>query len=381
MIEKHILILDGHTRQVLPMVKSLRKHGHKITILCPNKYSVGYVSRYPNIKLIGPDAKSNPDDFTEFIKNHLKQNKYDLVIPHFDYSANILSKNKALLSTYARIAVNDLNIFVKAKDKSETMRICMENNIPCTKTYYSGENTIPQEVRKQLNYPIVIKPVFSESARGFHIINSENELDTIFPAVVNEFGKTLIQEYISQTDLQYKCEVYIGNDQEVKAAVVFSKIRWYPIEGGSSTFNLTVDRSDIIDTCIKMLKIMEWKGYADVDLIQDPRDGIAKVMEINPRITGSVKIAFDAGVDFAKMIADDSFGIQVNPVDYKIGQGLRLFHKDLLWFIKSPNRFRTKPSWFNFLGGNSSDQIISISDPLPSIFFTFEGLFKLIKGR
>ncbi|TKS56980.1 carboxylate--amine ligase [Mesohalobacter halotolerans] len=378
---KKILILDGHTRQTLPMSKALKKAGHFVTLLCPNKVCMGYVSRWPDRKFICPDAKTHPQDFIQKLTVILKKETYDLVIPHFDYSAKIISENKDILSKYSKLAVNDFNIFMKARDKSETMRLCMENNIPHTKTYYSGENPIPKNILNHIEYPVVIKPVFAESARGFHKIENPDQIESIFDEVVKQYGKTLIQEYIPQTDIQYKCEVFIGNDNEVKAAVVFSKVRWYPVDGGSSTFNLTVSRSDIVNTCTKLLKKMEWKGYADVDLIQDPRTGVAKVMEINPRITGSVKIAFDAGVNFANMIVDDAFGKKIVPVEYETGIGLRMFHKDILWFIKSSDRFIAKPSWFNFFDGTSSDQIISLSDPLPSIFFTLEGLFKLFKGR
>jgi len=380
-MQKKVLILDGHTRQVLPIAKALYKRGHHVTILCPSKTSLGYVTRWQHQRIIGPDAKVSPQDFTDFLFDLLIHQKYDLVIPLFDYSAEILSLNKEKLEKLTKVAVNDYETFIKARDKSQTMQVCMDNNIPCTRTYYSGVEDIPKDIKDAFIYPVVIKPVAAESARGFHCIHQPAKVNEVFKDVVSKFGKSLVQEYISHTDLQYKCEVYIASDNKVKAAVVFSKVRWYPVEGGSSTFNLTVYRPDIVDSCIKLLKIIGWKGYADVDLIQDPIDGIAKIMEINPRITGSVKIAFDSGVDFANMIVDDIFGKNIVPVSYEIGRGLRLLHTDLLWLLKSPDRFKSKPCWFNFFDGKSSDQIISFDDPLPCIYYTIDNLKKLFTGR
>lgn len=380
-MKKKVLLLDGHTRQVLPTAKALREAGHHVTVLCPNKVSIGFVSRWPNERLVGPDAKGDPQGFLGFLENLLKTGEFDIVIPHFDYSAHIVSMHKQELKKYAVLAVNNYDVFIKARDKALTMQACQELDVPCTKTYYVGEQAVPEDIKIALSYPLVVKPVFGESARGFHIVENVEELNTVFGEVSKNYGKTLIQEFVPQNDLQYKCEVFIGNDNQVKAAVVFAKVRWYPIEGGSSTFNLTVDRPDIVDSCVDLLKGIGWRGYADVDLIQDKQHGVAKVMEINPRITGSVKIAFDAGVDFANMIVNDSFGKKIDFVDYEIGRGLRLFHKDLLWFIKSKDRFRAKPSWFNFFDGKTSDQIFSFSDPLPGLFFTFEGIIKLFKGR
>ena len=96
---------------------------------------------------------------------------------------------------------------------------------------------------------------------------------------------------------------------------------------------------------------MHWYSYADIDLITDPRDGRIKIMEINPRITGSVKICFEAGVDFADMLVRLAMGYEVPQVkQYQEGIFLRHPGIDLIWFLKSPDRFKAKPSWFRFWG-------------------------------
>ena len=112
-----------------------------------------------------------------------------------------------------------------------------------------------------------------------------------------------------------------------------------------------------------------------MDLIFDPRDGEAKVMEINPRATGGVKIVFAAGVDVARQIVELALGLPVTRYpDYLDGVRLRYMHTDLLWLLKSPNRFRTKPGWFDFR--RTTDQIFSIRDPWPWVTYSIQGLRK-----
>ena len=167
--------------------------------------------------------------------------------------------------------------------------------------------------------------------------------------------------------------MFVDGNNEVKTAVVFSKNRWFPIEGGSSTLNITVNRPDIIANCSKLLKSINWRGPADIDLIQDPRDGVAKVMEINPRVSGSVKIAFLAGVDQSKQMLELLFNQPVTEYNYyKIDQRLRCSQTDLLWFLKSKNRFRVKPSYFN--RKNTKDQIFSFDDPIPWFTYTIQNI-------
>jgi hypothetical protein len=62
---------------------------------------------------------------------------------------------------------------------------------------------------------------------------------------------------------------------------------------------------------------------------------------------------------------------------YKIGQRLRCSQTDLLWFIKSPDRFKSKPSWFS--NKNTKDQIFDISDPLPWFTFSIQKAMQLKK--
>ena len=230
------------------------------------------------------------------------------------------------------------------------------------------------------DYPVVVKPRTGQSAVGFHVSHAKDDLVDYYRKAEQKYGPMLIQEYIPQTGLQYKCEMYVDREGTLKAACVFAKNRWYPVDGGSSTLNTTVDRPDIIASCKKLLETIGWRGYADIDLIQDPRDDVAKVMEINPRITGSVRICYAAGVDFSKLMLQD---FQGEPVDEAFNTNfrvqLRYLHTDVLWFLKSKDRFRCKPSWFDFR--NCVHQIFSWDDPWPAVTYTIQGFGKFFKDK
>ncbi|MEE0944416.1 MAG: ATP-grasp domain-containing protein [Clostridia bacterium] len=370
-----VLLIEGRARQVMPLMKSLHELGCHITTYNASRLDMGYASRYPDKKILSYCNSKDEEGSYEAIRKEIMTGEYDLVIPLNDFVAIILSKHKDELREYTDIAVNEWDVFQCASDKLRTMQICMENDIPCPKTFIADES-LSDVSSMDLQYPICIKPRTGFSAVGFRKIDTPENIDKIIEATRDKYGPPLIQEYIPQTDLQYKAEVYIDNDGNVKSACVFSKIRWYPVSGGSSTLNVTVDRPDIVESCVKLLKVIGWKGYADVDLIQDPRDNIAKIMEINPRITGSVKICYAAGVNFTEQIIQDHLNEEVaSYMDYPVGQYLRYLHTDILWFIKSHDRFKCKPAWFDFR--NSVDQIWSADDPLPWLTYSLQGLTKI----
>ncbi len=374
----NVLLIEGRARQVLPMAKSLRKLGCIVTTYNTSKLDPGYASKYPNRKIIGFCNYELPEKIYESIYAELTRYKYDLVIPLNDEIAILLSKHKEALSELTSIAVNDWEIIQYSIDKLKTMKVCMENSLPCPKTYLTIDDFRMNE--DHLLFPYVVKPRTGCAAVGFHVSYSMDDLLSYYSKAEAKYGPCLIQEYIPQTDLQYKAELYIDSGGQLKAACVFSKVRWYPIDGGSSTLNVTVNRPDIVESCKTLLEKVNWRGYADIDLIQDPRDGVAKIMEINPRITGSVKICFEAGVNFSKLIIQDLLGQPVDSLfDVKYETYLRFMHTDVLWFLKSPSRFSCKPSWFSFR--NCTDQIFSWADMWPFFAFSLQGVSKLWKDK
>lgn len=374
-----ILLLEGFARQSMAIMEALHDCGYHITTYNNSKLDLGYLSRYPDRKLILPWDRNNKTKSANALLRLLKSEHFDVTIPLTDFSATLLSKYKRTFEKYTHVAVNDWNVFMRAGDKLNTMIACMDNNIPCPHTLRVS-NTIDDVIKSGIRYPFIIKPRIGYGSIGFHVINNMEDLVSHFELTKEKCGDVLVQEYIPQTDIQYKCEVFIDDNGDVKSAHVFDKTRWYPIDGGSTCCSTSVYRPDIIESSVKLLKAIGWRGYGDVDLIQDPRDHIAKVMEINPRITASVKVCTYSGVNFAKQIVEYETGQKVTDyTNYKKGICLRYMHTDLLWFIESPDRFRAKPSWFSWK--NTTDQIWNPRDPLPWFGYTIEGLLKFGKEK
>ena len=366
-----VLIFEGRARQSLPLAKAFKKLGCEVTALCESKLDVSYVSRYVDHKEIGVCSNTDEIGTANQVRNMVKTGKYDLVVPTTDFSAMILAKYKKEYEAYCKVASNDWEIYQIAADKNKTMRVCTDLNLPCPATLFEIDNI--DKVRT-LQFPIVVKPTIGYGAIGFHKVDTRQDLEKLFSGMSSEeIRQYVFQEYIPQTDLQYECAMFMDNHGVAKTALVFSKNRWFPVEGGSSTLNITVDRPDIVESCTKLLKAINWRGAADIDLIQDPRDGKAKIMEINPRVSGSVKIAFIAGANQARQMKELAEGDEVTEYkQYEKGLRLRSFQTDFLWFLKSPDRFKARPSWFSWK--RTKEQIFSWSDPLPWFAFTIKGL-------
>lgn len=373
-----VLLIDGASRQVLPMIKGFALNGCHVSVYCSSKLDVGYVYKYTDEKIMGVFDPADENATYEGIRKAVESGKYDLVVPMNDFAATVLVKHKDELSAFSYISVNSPEIFYLAADKQQTMNICMKNGIPCPKTaVFSDLSEFDDE---GWSYPLVIKPRSGYGANGFNLVESRAELEKMFALTEKKFGASLVQEYIPQTSSQYQVEMVMGRDGECKSFILMDKLRWYPLNGGSSTINVTVKDEKIKSDCIALLKAMGWVGYASLDLIRDPRDNVAKILEINPRINGTAKICFKCGIDLALQLLEEARGEAITEFfDYPDGIYLRYIHMDVLWFLKSKKRFSAKPSFFSFK--NTVDEIFSWEDLKPFFVYSISCVKKLLNDK
>jgi predicted ATP-grasp superfamily ATP-dependent carboligase len=250
----------------------------------------------------------------------------------------------------------------------------MQSGVPCPRTFFPDEENI-ERIAQQADYPVLVKANISSGARGICLVQTKEELRRTYETVKRDYGECHIQEYIPGGGMQYKADLFLDRNQQLKAGIVYSKLRYFPINGGSSVLNRTVHYPQILENAYRLLVSIGWCGFADFDFIADPRDGTPKIMEINPRMPACFRITLAAGIDFPQMIAQLALGEDVSRVDgYELDVYLRYLPLDCLWFLKSPERFRATPSFFRFFGRNLSDQIISLRDPGPVLGFCLENL-------
>lgn len=374
---KRILLLEGHTIEALPVLESLKNQGYFLGVLCDSKLSYGYRSRYPDLKLLKPDMPYDSDDFMDYFLDLISRYSIDILLPLYDPSAEFLSKNKELLLRHAMFIVPDHPIFAEGFEKNQLMALCRRMGFPHPRTHDLYSNNL-EEAIDYVDFPSLIKPNITSGGRGMSIVNSMEALRSKLGPTMEVFGDCTLQEYIPFGGKQYKVQLFRNADGKILNTTVVEKIRFYPEKGGSSCCNLSIEAPELVKLTEEVLKELNWEGFADFDLIEDPRDGVIKIMEINPRLPACIKASFNAGVDFAEMYVDYCLGNPIRTYHYRPGNYLRYLGLDLLWFLKSDKRFKTSPNWLKFFGRRVFYQEGSIRDPLPFLFGTWSSVKKLL---
>lgn len=344
-----VLILDCGAPQILAIAECLHASGYQVAVLCFGKKNYGYYSKYADERYLCPDEHSK--EYAPFVMNFLKGHHFDAIIPTSDVNAEFCSFYKSIIEKYSGILIPDRSIFVRGYDKNALMAFCEENNFPHPETIdLNGWDGVSEEAFKNFHFPGLIKPNLTSGGRGMTLVHNTDELKDFYPSIHNTYGECHLQRFIKPGGKQIKVQVMTDKNGVPVYSSVIWKQRYYPINGGSSCCNVTIDEPEVATMCGNVLQGIGWVGFADFDLIEDPNTGKLLIMEINPRIPACVRSAFKSGMDYATMIADVTTGKALREYTYSPGKTLRHLGFEVLWFLKSPMRFKCMPCWFKFFG-------------------------------
>lgn len=354
---KKVLILDGGAAHAMAIAECLKKSGYGVSVICDDKNEYGYHTKFADERYLGVD--SHKKEYAEFMLEFLKEHKFDVLIPTSDTAAEFMSFHKEKLEQLTGVLMPEREVFEKGYDKNNLMTVCRENGFPHPQTIDLKGLEVDKlheferfEGLKNFPYPGLLKPNLTSGGRGMTLVNSLEELLEVYPVIHHQYGECHLQQFIKEGGRQVKVQIMTDKNGDMAYSSVIWKQRYYPVNGGSSCCNVTIDDPVIAAVCGRVLKSIGWIGFADFDLIEDPQTKQLLIMEINPRIPACVRSAFKSGMDYATMIADMTLGKPLREYKYESGKRLRHLGFDVLWFLKSPTRFRSEPSWFKFFGRN-----------------------------
>lgn len=381
--KKTVLILEAHAKAAVPILESCAAMGLNVIAGSHKRHCCGFYSKAVNKKLLYSSVNVESSECVEFLIDFIEKNPISVLFPVGDVMTNLIALNQKRFKVYTNFLLPSYDIFIKGRNKISTLKAAEKAGCPIPLTLYPSEESLEQIIEKITQYPVLIKPAISAGARGIVFCNNKDDILNNFDKVQKNYGQSFIQEYIPQNGTQYKVDAVMDQNQELYAGVVYSKLRYYPVNGGSSVLNKTVNRPDILGQAINVMRELKWVGLCDFDFITDPKDGIVKLMEINPRFPESFRATVAAGVDMTKIIYQLAIGQKPEKqLEYKENQYCRFLFGDIMWFLKTKEkRFGAKPSFFHFFGKDMYYQLMRKNDFGPVIGYIMENLEMLWNSK
>ena len=177
--------------------------------------------------------------------------------------------------------------------------------------------------------PVCMKPSFAHGGRGFRVIEDSSSTDEMLLkrkpenasisvaeaerllAGLAEPVEMLVMEYLPGRELSVDMLCSKG---EMLVAIPRSRDE---IRSGISFRGTVIESEEAVDVCRRICDAIEFDGPVGAQLRED-RDGALKVLEINPRLHGSVVLSVAAGVNLPYLAVKGALGeaCSIPPVRY-----------------------------------------------------------------
>lgn len=377
-----VLIFEGEAKASIAAAASFARRGFHVVVASARRFCFGFYTRYTRERLRMPNQMREPRACGDFLLSELRRRHYDFVLPLGDEVTQIVAERRDEFMRLATLVLVPLETFMIGRDKCLTMKAAAAAGVPIPRTWYPDEQSL-DTISREVTYPVLVKPACSNGARGIYYAHDAADLASRYSQVVSEYGKSFVQELVPHTGMQYKTELLLDHAGNVLAQFAYKKIRFYPPAGGSSTLNQGCHYPAMVSHAIRLARSIGWYGMCDFDFIHDVRDNQPKLMEINPRVTDTIQIANYAGVDFFQRLYDMAVGRPVDTTNHHdTDLYMRFLPADLMWFIRSGHqRWRSKPSFFNFFSPKTRQLVCSLRDPGPTIAYVADSLQRLLSRK
>jgi predicted ATP-grasp superfamily ATP-dependent carboligase len=200
--------------------------------------------------------------------------------------------------------------------KREMYALCLEHGVPTPRTEFPGSVDEARALLDEMMLPVVLKPVDGSivppSAGPKTVVAAR--ADEAVAVVARLSGNVLMQEYIpGGSESVWMFNGYFGADGGCLFGVTGRKLRQHPAHGGVTSLGQCVRNETVHESTQRFMSAVGYTGILDCGYRYDRRDGLYKLLDVNPRIGSTFRLFVDTnGLDVARVWYSDLTG---QPID------------------------------------------------------------------
>ncbi len=233
---------------------------------------------------------ADEEAYLAWIAEHVTKNRIAIIVPTVAEELVLVDKLHAKLDEVGAAHVRIL------ASNPETLALCDEKD----KLYAWTTEHFPQYIGRwqRLDKKIAwdspqyfIKPVKGRGSRGCRLV-TKDELEFLITHDTN--SKNMIAMEVLPGK-EWTVDAYVNEDGSF--AYLVPRLR-LALAGGISQIGRTDSRADVIKVARDILSTLKCRGPVFIQLKED-KNGMPKMVEVNPRASGGLMITALAGADFA----------------------------------------------------------------------------------
>jgi D-aspartate ligase len=318
-------VIAGGYRTGVLAVRGLQRRAVRTFCVDSTPENPGFRSVYGRARLC-PDPDVDSDGWTRFMVDLARTiGTRPVLIPSSDRFVSALARNiEALAEHY--ILSPGARLQGLLADKHTQYELAARHGMPMPRTQFAACRSDVMRFSQDAMFPCLLKPHHFREwlrfpvdrplyARKIAIARSEAELLDIYAQAAEINPHVILQEIIEGPDSAKRVflSCYDAGGRRI-ANALFRELRCNPLGFGPATVTEPIDHREVDDVCDRFLRRIGYVGLCEIEMKQDSRDGQFKLIEANPRLSGSGDAAPYAGVDLCWLHYLDLIGQSVSPV-------------------------------------------------------------------
>lgn len=256
--------------------------------------SVNDHSEYMYKNLIKDIPFIHENGFIEAFNRILSENKIDCVYPAYDPVIEFFNENSDKIN--AQLIIADKTTTSVCRSKSQSYKL------------FKGEWFVPELYERDsvLSFPVFVKPDMGQGSQGAHIARDTEELDFR----LEHSDNPIICEFLSGDE--YTVDCFTDGKGELRVAKQRTRER---IRNGISVRSRSLDKDDnILEMATKINEKLNFKGAWFFQTKKD-KNGVYKLLEISPRIPGTMGLSRNCGINYPLLTLFVFWGYDVDIID------------------------------------------------------------------
>lgn len=246
-----------------------------------------------------------------------------LLLANADSVIQMLTDHREELAPHYVMPMLDADTFERLSDKAEFARLCAEHGVSTPATdivAFAGvdpaEWTPPTT---DIPFPVVVKAartadiahVHFEDKKKVWFVETPEELARLLRSIAwaGYQGRVVVQELVPGDDTA-ECSITAYTDRHGRVTLLCSARvllgEHTPDALGRPCAMITTPLPEALEQARRLLEATGYRGFANFDVKQDPRDGSLKFFEVNPRIGRNNYYVTAAGANVARFVVADA---------------------------------------------------------------------------
>jgi len=274
-----ILISAGASPAAHNIIGHLKHLGHHVHAIDANEKALPLARSIADRVTKAPLA--NGADYISFMTDQI--NRVDLFVPFIDEEIARLMEHSDM-GLWEKCLLPPPDTTQTCLYKKQFQRFCQENDLPVA----GFSKTVPA----------VFKPNLGRGGKGVQILHTVSELGE------KSLADGVIQNFI--TGDEYTIDALFSKD----GGLLKMSVRRRDTASGVSIIGTIVDPAPFFPLVEKIGCALKFRYLVNIQVIQDPKN-VCHIIEINPRIAGSIMFSVYSGLDFLKGAIDVYTGERV----------------------------------------------------------------------